>query len=76
MRLMDKEYFNALFGYKTAMIQAKAMLNKGLVTADEYGIIETKMCEKFGINSDSLFRENDLLYPCFRGNMSSNKEMI
>ena len=76
MRLMDKEFFYALFGYKTAMVQAKAMLNKGLVTADEYGIIETKMCEKFGINSDSLFRENDLLYPCFRGNMSSNEEMI
>ena len=76
MRLMDKEFFNALFGYKTAMVQAKAMLNKGLVTAGEYGIIETKMCEKFGINSDSLFRENDLLYPCFRGNMSSNEEMI
>ena len=76
MRLMDKEFFNALFGYKTAMVQAKAMLNKGLVTDDEYGIIETKMCEKFGINSDSLFRENDLIYPCFRGNMSSNKEMI
>ena len=76
MRLMDKEFFNALFGYKTAMVQSKAMLNKGLVTADEYGIIETKMCEKFGINSDSLFRENDLIYPCFRGNMSSNKEMI
>ena len=76
MRLMDKEFFNALFGYKTAMVQAKAMFNKGLVTVDEYGIIETKMCEKFGINSDSLFRENDLLYPCFRGNISSTKEMI
>ena len=76
MRLMDKEFFNALFGYKTVMVQAKAMLNKGLVTADEYGIIETKMCEKCGINSDSLFRENDLIYPCYRGNMSSNKEMI
>ena len=76
MRLMDKGFFNALFGYKTAMVQAKAMLNKGLVTADEYVIIETKMCEKFGINSDSLFRENDLIYPCYRGNMSFNKEMI
>ena len=39
-------------------------------------IIETKMCEKFGINSDSLFRENDLIFPCFRGNISSTKEMI
>ena len=58
------------------MVQAKAMLNKGLISADEYGIIETKMCEKFGINSDSLFRENDLLYPSVRVNMSSVKEMI
>ena len=73
---MDKKYFNALFGYKTAMVQAQAMLNKGLISADEYGIIETKMCEKFGINSDSLFRENDLLYPSVRVNMSSVKEMI
>lgn len=73
---MDKEYFNALFGYKTSMVQAKVMLNKGLIKADEYGIIETKMREKFGINSDSLFRENDLIYPCFRGNISSTKEMI
>lgn len=73
---MDKEYFNALLGYKIAMAQVKAMLNKGLVTTDEYSTIETKMCEKFGINSDSLFRENDLLYRPDRVNMSSTKEMI
>lgn len=60
---MDNTYYNALFVYKIVMTQAKTMLNKGLVTADEYAIIETKMYKKFGINSDSLFRENDLLYP-------------
>lgn len=60
---MDNTYYNALFVYKIVMTQAKTMLNKGLVTADEYAIIETKMYKKFGISSDSLFRENDLLYP-------------
>ena len=73
---MNSETFKALMGYKSAMAQARLMLSKGLISAEEYGIIETKMCGIFGINSDSLFRENDLLYPCFRGNMSSNKEMI
>ena len=73
---MDNNYFQALMGYKASMAQAKIMLSKGLITAEEYSVIETKMCGIFGINSDSLFRENDLLYPCFRGNISSNKEMI
>ena len=71
---MDKEFFNALFGYKTAMVQAKVMLNKGLIMADEYGIIETKMCEKFGINSCSIFRDNEWINALFRGNMSDTKE--
>ena len=74
--LMDNEYFNALLGYKTAMTQAKTMLSKGLITAEEYSVIETKMCEIFGINSDSLFRENDWINTCFRGNMSPTKEVV
>lgn len=73
---MTDEMFNALLGYKTTMILAKYMLEKKLVSTEEYGIIETKMCRKFGINSDSLFREIDLLYPCFRVNMSSKKELM
>lgn len=54
---MDVKYFSGLLLYKTVMIQAKSMLANGLITSDEFSIIETKMCEKFGINSDSLFRE-------------------
>lgn len=73
---MDNEFFNALLGYKTAMVQAKAMLSKWLITADEYGIIETKMCGIFGINSDSLYRENDWINTSFNGNMSPMKEVV
>lgn len=73
---MDNEYFQALMGYKAAMAQAKVMLSKGLITAKEYSVIETKMCGMFGINSDSLFRENDWINSCFRGNMTPTKEVV
>ena len=73
---MDNEYFQALMDYKTAMAQAKVMLSKGLISAKEYSVIETKMCGRFGINSDSLFRENDWINSCFRGNMTPTKEVV
>ena len=73
---MENKKFDSLLGYKTAVAQAKEMLSKGLITPKEYSVIETKMCEKFGINSCSLYRENDWLYTLFRGNMSSIKEVI
>lgn len=57
VKLVDEKYFSGLLLYKTVMIQAKSMLANGLITSDEFSIIETKMHEKFGINSDSLFRE-------------------
>ena len=70
---MESNYFQALMGYKASMAQAKIMLSKGLITAEEYSVIETKMCELFGINFDSLFRENDWIISEFRGNMSPTK---
>ena len=73
---MKHELFAALSGYKAAMSQAKIMLSKGLITNEEYGIIETKMCLKYGINFSSLYRENDWLYTPFRGNMLPIKEVI
>jgi len=70
---MDNNTFRALMGYKSAMAQARLMRTKGLITAEEFAIIETKMCELFGINFDSLFRENDWIISEFRGNMSPTK---
>ena len=51
------------------------MLSAGIVTEAEYDIIDTTMAEKYGISSCSLFRENDLLYICIRGNMSHYEEV-
>ena len=73
---MNSETFKALMGYKSAMAQARLMLSKGLISAEEYGIIETKMCCIYGINFDSLFRENDWIISEFRGNMSPTKEVV
>ena len=74
--VMDCNDFQALMGYKSAMAQARLMLSKGMITAAEYGIIKTKMCEIFGINFDSLYRENDWIISGFRGNMSPVKEVV
>ena len=73
---MDSNYFQALMGYQASMAQAKIMLSKGLITAEEYSVIETKMCDIFGINSDSLFRENDWIYTDNRGNIAPVKEVL
>lgn len=73
---MDNKTFHSLLEYKSAMAQARLMLSKGLITATEYGIIETKMCGIFGINFDSLFRENDWIINEFRANIPSTKEVV
>ena len=41
--VMDSKTFDALLGYKSAMAQARAMREQGLITAEEFTIIETKM---------------------------------
>lgn len=71
---MENDYYKLVTSYKSAMMQARVMLSKGLITADEYIIIETKMCKKYGINFCSLFRENEWINTDFRGNMSTEKE--
>lgn len=73
--VMDSKTFHALLGYKSAMVQARLMLSNGLITTEELVIIETKMCEIFDINFDSLYRENDWIISGFRGNMSPVKEV-
>ena len=74
--LMREDFYKALTGYKSAMLQAKRMVVLGLITPAEYSVIETKMCERFGINFDSLYRENDWINTDFRGNMSPVKEVL
>lgn len=71
---MDKLFYKAVIGYKSALSQARKLMAAGLISRDEYHVIETKMSERFGIKSCSLFREDDWIYTRFRGNMSAEKE--
>lgn len=73
VRMIDKQY-SSLVSYKSSMALAKTMYIRGIITAEEYEIIETKMCEKFGINSCSIFRDNEWINTLLRGNMSDTKE--
>jgi len=73
---MKNETYSGLTGYVSAMAQAKILYSKGIITAQEYGVIETKMCEKFGINCCSLFRQNDWINTHFRVNISPTKEVL
>lgn len=70
---MDGDLFMGLLGYKSAMKQARDMVEKGLISTDEYTNIEQKMCEIFGINISSIYRENDWINTRFRGNMSPTR---
>ena len=73
---MDTKTFDALLGYKSAMTQARLMQTNGLITAEEYAIIETKMCANYGINFGSLYRDIDWINTPFDGNMDTEKEVV
>ena len=73
---MTTEYMHSIEQYKSAMAQARVMLARNLITPAEYTIIETKMSERFGINSCSLFRENEWINTPIRGNIAPDKEVV
>lgn len=57
-RGMDKEMYENIIGYRLAVTMAKTMLSQGVITIEEFNLIETKMCEKYRINLSSIFRDN------------------
>ena len=46
-----------LINYIAAMVQAKAMLGKGIITSDDYSTIEILMAKKYGLSDKSIFRQ-------------------
>jgi hypothetical protein len=69
------DYRARLERYLASMLQAKRMLTMGILTPEDYAIIDTMQGEKFGISSCSLYRGIDLIYSGFRGNMSHYEEV-
>lgn len=72
---MTDAYRTRLESYLASMLQAKQMLSMGILTPDDYAIIDTMTAEKYGISSCSLYRGIDWIYDGFRGNMSHDKEV-
>jgi len=48
----------AVARYKAAVAVFRKWLSAGIITEEEFGIINTNAAEKYGINSTSIFFEN------------------
>lgn len=53
---MTEQLTRKVAAYRTAMSIIKEMLQKGLISADDYAKIDTKMTEKYGLKSSTIFR--------------------
>ena len=65
-----------VFAYCSAMAQARRMLEKNLITQNEYGKIDTLILEKYNLSSYSLYRDIRLITAVVRANMSHYTEVI
>ena len=63
------EFYKNLIFYKSSMKQAKTMLEMGLISADDYAKIDTKIAQKYGVESCSIFADNGLIYTQNDGNI-------
>lgn len=53
---MNKEFAKRLFTYNTTVVIMKRMLSDGVISEEEYNIIDTIIAEKYGFNSSSIYR--------------------
>ena len=58
---MTKEEFRDEYLYNMTMAHVKNLLNKGLVTMEEYWKINSEFKEKYHPVTDGLLSENELL---------------
>lgn len=65
-----------LLPYYSIMAQVSVMLEKGLISYDEYERIEARFAAKYGLSDGDLYRENHLLSSPSRGNMRHYEEVI
>lgn len=53
---MKNEYLESVAAYRRAMLLAKSMKVRGIISEEEYDKIDTIMAEKYGISLVSIFR--------------------
>lgn len=58
---MCETMFDAELQYQTAIAIAKKLRSQGLLTEDEYAVIDTKLQAVFSPSLGTLLSENDLI---------------
>lgn len=53
---MNKEMYERIIDYRTAMAVVTTMLENGIITMEEYDKIDTIMTKKYGVNSYTIFK--------------------
>lgn len=53
---MDDRNYRSILLYKATMAAVKTMLNKGLITEEEFNKIESKIANKYGLNLSVIYR--------------------
>ena len=53
---MSKDKSTSVMLYKTTIAVFKKWLEQGLISCDEYIVIETIIAEKYGLYSSSIYR--------------------
>lgn len=72
---MTTQEFQREAAYAVTMSHVKGLLNKGLVTPEEYREMNIRMKAKYQPVSDGLIFESDLLSSGIRANMGAGKEV-
>lgn len=73
--MSERDYYDNLLHYKSAIYQAKILLSRCVILPQEYAIIDTKLRRKYGINSCSILSENDLIINDYRVNIPLTEEV-
>lgn len=61
--------FTKIQAYQSAMMQARIMFEKSIISKDDIVLIENKLAEKYGLEFGSIYREIDLINVAYRANM-------
>ena len=74
--MMSQEEGKREIVFQMTMSAARQMLEKGLISEDEYKQFDTKMQQKYRPIFGTLFSNIDLIQCGYYGNMSLRKEVV
>lgn len=67
---MEAELRSRVQRFRESVSVIREMLEKGVLTPEEALALQTKMAEKNGLRSSSIFLDNTLIYTDTDGNMT------